>query len=106
MVTQFDAARLKPNHAIRIRTQPAYWQTVRSVTDWAVVDAPGLELASAGLAITSQIDRTVIVVRADSTTPAEVDVLSREIEAHGGKVAGVVLNRQKGDALIADRFAR
>jgi hypothetical protein len=106
MVTQFDAARLKPNHAIRIRTQPAYWQTVRSVTYWAVVDAPGLQLASAGLAITSQIDRTVIVVRADSTTPSEVDALSREIEAHGGKVAGVVLNRQKGDALIADRFAR
>lgn len=106
MVTQFDAARLKPNHAIRIRTQPAYWQTVRSVTDWAVVDAPGLELASAGLAITSQIDRTVIVVRADSTTPSEVDALGREIEAHGGKVAGVVLNRIKGDALIADRFAR
>jgi hypothetical protein len=35
-----------------------------------------------------------------------VDALSREIAAHGGKVAGVVLNRLKGDALIADRFAR
>lgn len=106
MVTQFDAARLKANHAIRIRTQPAYWQTVRSVTDWAVVDAPALELASAGLAITSQIDRTIIVIRADSTTPSQVDALRREIEAHGGKVAGVVLNSQKGDARIADRLAR
>jgi Mrp family chromosome partitioning ATPase len=106
MVTQFDAARLKPNHSIRIRTQPAYWQTVRAATDWAVVDAPALELAGAGLAITSQIDRTVIVVRADDTTPGDVETLRCEIEAHGGKVAGVVLNRQKGDARVADRFAR
>lgn len=106
MVTQFDASRVKPNHAIRIRTQPAYWQTVRSATDWAIVDAPALELAGAGLAITSQVDRTVIVVRADSTTPSEVETLRDEIEAHGGKVAGVVLNRQQGDARFADRLAR
>ena len=105
MVTQFDASRVKPNQSVRIRTQPSYWQTVRSVTDWAVIDAPALELAGAGLAIASQVDRTVIVVRADDTAPAEVETLRREIEAHGGKVDGVVLNRQKGDARVADRFA-
>ena len=70
MVTQFDAARLKPNHAIRIRTQPAYWQTVRSVTDWAVVAAPGLQLASARLPLTSQLDRPVILVRATPSPPS------------------------------------
>jgi len=37
-------------------------------------------------------------VRADETTPAEIAALRREIEAHGGTVDGVVLNRQKGDA--------
>ena len=106
MVTQFDAARLKPGHAVRIRTQPGYWTTVRSATDWAVIDAPALELAGAGLAITSQIDRTVIVVRADDTSPGDVDTLRREIEAHGGRVGGIVLSRQQGDARVADRFAR
>ena len=105
MVTQFDSTRLKPSQSVRIRTQPSYWQTVRSVTDWAVIDAPALELASAGLAIASQVDRTVIVVRADDTSPAEVDELRREIEAHGGKIDGLVLNRRKGDAQVADRFA-
>ena len=106
MVTQFDKTRLKPSQAIRIRTQPAYWQAVRAATDWAVVDAPALELAGAGLAIASQMDRVVIVVRADETTPADVEAVRREVEAHGGQVAGVVLNRRKGDARVADRFAQ
>jgi len=106
MVTQFDKARLKPNQSIRIRTQPAYWQAVRAATDWAVIDAPALELAGAGLAIASQMDRVVIVVRADETTPADVDAVRREVEAHGGQVAGVVLNRRRGDARVADRFAQ
>ena len=106
MVTQFDKARLKPNQSIRIRTQPAYWQAVRAATDWAVIDAPALELAGAGLAIASQMDRVVIVVRADETRPADVDAVRREVEAHGGQVAGVVLNRRRGDARVADRFAQ
>lgn len=106
MVTQFDKSRLKANQAIRIRTQPAYWQAVRAATDWAVVDAPALELAGAGLAIASQMDRVVIVVRADETTPADVEAVRREVEAHGGQVAGVVLNRRKGDARVADRFSQ
>jgi Mrp family chromosome partitioning ATPase len=106
MVTQFDAARVKPNHAIRVRTQPAYWQAVRSNTDWAVIDAPALELAGAGLAIASQMDRSVIVVRADETTPNDADAVRREVEAYGGRVAGVVLNREKRDARFVDRLAQ
>ena len=78
MVTQFDASGLKPNQVIRIRTQPTYWQAVRAATDWTVVDAPALELAGAGLAIASQMDRTVIVVRADETSPSDVDIVRRE----------------------------
>ena len=106
MVTQFDKSRLKPNQSIRIRTQPAYWQAVRAASDWAVIDAPALELAGAGLAIASQMDRVVIVVRADETTPADVDAVRREVEAHGGQVAGVVLNRRRGDARVVDRFGQ
>jgi hypothetical protein len=104
MVTQFDASRLKTGHAVRIRTQPAYWQAVRAQTDWAVIDAPALERAGAGLAIASQMDRVVIVVRADETTPSEVEAVRREIERHGGKVGGVVLNREKKDARFIDRM--
>lgn len=106
MVTQFDGARLKAGQSIRIRTQPAYWQAVRAATDWAVVDAPALELAGAGLAIASQMDRTVIVVKADETSPNDVDAVRREVESHGGRVGGVVINRVKGDARFVDRLSR
>jgi hypothetical protein len=106
MVTQFDSSRLKPGQGVRIRTQPAYWQAVRAATDWAVVDAPALELAGAGLAIASQMDRTVIVVNADETSPNEVEAVRREIENHGGRVGGVVLNREKPDARFADSLSR
>ena len=106
MVTQFDASRLKTGYGVRIKTQPAYWQAVRAATDWAVVDAPALELAGAGLAIASQMDKIVIVVRADDTTPQDVEATRREIEAHGGRVAGVVLNREKPDGRFADRISR
>ena len=106
MVTQFDASRLKTGHGIRIKTQPAYWQAVRAATDWAVVDAPAMELAGTGLAITSQMDKTVIVVKADETSPQDIDAVRREIEAHGGRVAGLVLNREKPDARFIDRISR
>jgi Mrp family chromosome partitioning ATPase len=106
MVTQFDVSRVKPRHAVRIRTQPQYWQAARANTEWAVVDAPALELAGAGLAIASQMDSTVIVVRADDTTPNDVDAARREIEVHGGRVAGVVFNRVKRDARFFDRLTR
>jgi Mrp family chromosome partitioning ATPase len=105
MVSQFDASRLKPGQSVRIRTRPLYWKALRSATDWAVVDAPARELASAGLAVASQMDRVVIVVRADGTSSGEVEALRREIEAHGGRVGGVVLNRTKRGARMIDRLA-
>lgn len=65
MVTWFDEMRAAPGQPIRIQTRPAWWAALRTVADWAVVDAPALERSGAALAVASQIDRTIIVVEAD-----------------------------------------
>ena len=106
MVTQFDAARLQPGQTIRIRAQPDYWAAVRAATDWAIVDAPAIQRASAALALVAQMDAVVLVVRADHGDAAEVDAARRAIEAHGGRIAGLVVNRLRPDARFADRLVR
>jgi Mrp family chromosome partitioning ATPase len=106
MVTQFDAERVDPGHTVRIRNQPTYWNAARSATDWAIIDAPALDRSNAGLVIAPHMDAIVIVVRADETTPAEIDLLRREIEARGGKVAGMVVNRVKADARFVERLSQ
>jgi Mrp family chromosome partitioning ATPase len=105
MVTQFDGRRVRPGRALKIRTAKDYWTAVRGATDWAIVDAPSLERAGAGLAVAAEMDRTVLIVRADSTPPADVEALRAEIERHGGAVAGCVLNRVKSDARFFDKLA-
>jgi hypothetical protein len=106
MVTQFDASRVKPGRGLKIRTARDYWAALRAATDWAIIDAPSLERAGAGLAVAAEMDRTVIVVRADETPPGDVEALRREIDSHGGKVAGCVLNRVRTDARFFQRLAR
>lgn len=106
MVTHFDTSRLKAGHSIGIRPRPDYWAAVRRATDWTFIDAPALDRANAGLAIAAQADAVLLVVQADRTTPAQADTLRTEIERHGGTVAGVVFNRIRGDAVLADRWAR
>jgi Mrp family chromosome partitioning ATPase len=106
MVTQFDASRVKPGRGLKIRTAKDYWAAVRGATDWAIVDAPSLERAGAGLAVAAEMDRTVIVVRADDTPPGDVEALREEIESHGGKVAGCVLNQVRSDARFFEKLAR
>ena len=104
MVTHFDADRVKAGQSIRIRATPEYWAAARAATDWTVIDAPALERGSAGLAVASQMDRTVIVVKADATPPGEVEMLRRELKAHGAQIGGAVLNRERSDARFIDRL--
>lgn len=105
MVTRFDTARLESQQTLRIKSRPAYWAAVRKATDWTVVDAPALEVSTAGLAVAAQMDNCVIVARADATPADEIDNLRRQILEHGGKVTGVVLNNVGGDALFMERLS-
>ena len=103
-VSAFRNDRLRPGQRVRVRTQPAYWRSVRAVADWCVIDAPALERSGAGLVVASQVDAIVMVVNADDTPAEDARALKKEIEAHGGRVTGFILNRTKGDARLIDRL--
>lgn len=104
MVTRFRNDRLRPGQRVAIRTQPRWWTALRSAADWIIVDAPALERSGAGLAIASQMDGVVLVVRAEETTAEDVMALKREVEAHGGSIVGVAMNAARGDARFADKL--
>ena len=105
LVTRFRNEMLGEGQRVRLRTQPGWWGAVRKAADWIVVDAPALSESPAGLAMAAQMDGVFIVVQADATGADDVANLRGEIEAHGGRVAGAVLNRIGSDARFADRLA-
>lgn len=105
LVTRFRNEHLKRGQRVQIRTQPDWWSGLRQIADWIIVDAPSLERSPAALAAASQMDGVFIVVEADRTGAEDVVSARREIEAHGGEVRGLVMNRVGSDARFADRFA-
>ncbi len=105
MVTRFRNERLQKGQRVQVRTSPEWWQTLRKMADWITVDAPSLERSPAGLAMASQMDGIILVVEADATSAEDVVGARREIEAHGGNIIGVAMNRVGSDARFADRFS-
>ena len=104
LVTRFRSDRLAPGQKVQLRTAPGWWSALLAAADWVIIDAPCLERTRAGLAFAGQADGVVLVVKADETPAADVAALRQEVEAHGGTVIGVVMNRLQDDARLAGRF--
>jgi|TARA_R110002073_G_scaffold326208_1_gene505903 Flp pilus assembly CpaE family ATPase len=89
-VTEFQRA---PGEVKRLtlRRAESYWAAVRRSIDMAIVDAPGMNKAV--LAMVADMDGVILV--ADERRPSEDAIEARRaaIEARGGIVAGVILNR-------------
>lgn len=102
MVTRFRDDRLRPAQRVHVCTQPTWWNTLRRAADWIVVDAPAIDRSGAGLAVASQMDGIVLVVRADETSAQDLTALRREVEIHHGNIIGVAINAVRGDARLAD----
>ena len=58
-----------------------------------VIDAPAADRSDMALTLAPLADATVMVVAADSTGAAAPAALREEIDAAGGRVAGLVMNR-------------
>lgn len=104
LVTRFRGDRLKSGQKVRTQQAPDWWQALRGISSWAVIDAPALERSSAATTMAPVVDGIVLVVTADQTTAQEIEAARQELEAHSGRVLGVVMNRIRGDAQLADRF--
>lgn len=95
LVTRFRNERLSPGQHVRMQAAPAWWGALRRSADWAIVDAPALSRSAAGLTYAPLVDGVVLVVQADGTGAEEADGLRGAVEAAGGAVIGVVMNRLK-----------
>lgn len=95
LVTRFRNERLSPGQSVRMRAAPGWWEALRRSSDWAVIDAPALSRSAAGLIYAPLADGVVLVVQAETVGAEEVEDLRAAVEAAGGSVVGVVMNRLK-----------
>jgi protein-tyrosine kinase len=66
-----------------------------ALADLVIIDAPAALSGFAGLALARQASGIVLVVEAERTRSPIVEQARRSIEANGGRILGVVLNRRR-----------
>lgn len=92
-ITRFHMEALKSGHRVEAIGEPRYWDALRPHADTIVIDSPAAERNDMAIILAPFVDMTVLVVAAGSTAANEPVILRDEIEAVGGRIAGVVMNR-------------
>lgn len=92
-VTRFAGEFLRSGQRAEIVADAGYWDALRRHADTVVIDSPAADRSDAAIALAPLVDATVLVVAAESTSPDEPVILRDEIEAAGGRIAGLVVNR-------------
>lgn len=76
-----------------IRAAPDYWAAVRGSVDLAVIDAPGNSRAP--LSLVEDADGVILVADSRLSRVDGIQARRAAIEARGGVVAGLILNRMR-----------
>ncbi|MDO9076499.1 MAG: hfsB [Brevundimonas sp.] len=92
-VTRFAAEHLRSGQRAEAVSDARYWDALRKHADTVVIDAPAADRSDMAITLAPYVDATVLVVAAESGAANEPLMLRDEIEAVGGKIAGVVVNR-------------
>ena len=92
-VTRFRREALRAGQSVQIIPKGDYWAALKPHADYVVVDAPSAERSRAGLAVSRFMDANVLVVAADSADKTAPARLRDDIEAAGGRCAGLVFNK-------------
>ncbi|BDW99149.1 hypothetical protein [Maricaulis maris] len=82
-----------------LRPAPEYWAAVRGAVDLAVIDAPGNSRAP--LSLVEDADGVILVVDSRLSRVDGIQARRAAIEARGGVVAGLILNRTRSAARSA-----
>lgn len=94
-VTHFHNEVLRAGQRAEAVNDPRYWTRLRAHADTIVIDAPAADRSDMILTLAPLADATVLVVAAETTDAAGPVALRDEIDAQGGRIAGVVMNRAK-----------
>ena len=91
-VTRFQHEAIKAGQNAFVVKQGDYWSALASHADVVIVDAPSLDREDTALALAPFMDDIVLIVGegADVDPPRH---LTQQIEAAGGRLSGVVINR-------------
>ena len=92
-VTRFAAEHLRSGQRAEAVSDARYWDALRKHADTVVIDAPAADRNDLAITLAPYVDATVLVVAAESAAANEPLMLRDEIEAVGGRIAGVVVNR-------------
>ncbi len=92
-VTRFAAEHLRSGQRAEPVPDAGYWDALRRHADTVVIDSPAADRNPTAITLAPFVDATVLVVAAESTAAGDPLILRDEIEAAGGKIAGVVVNR-------------
>ena len=92
-VTRFRTESLRSGQRAEPLPDPRYWDAMRKHADTVVFDAPAADRSDVAILLAPYVDFTVLVVSAGTTAANEPVILRDEIEAVGGRIAGVVVNR-------------
>jgi Mrp family chromosome partitioning ATPase len=94
-VTRFRMESLRSGQRAEVLPDAHYWDAMRKHADTVVVDSPSADRSDVAITLAPYVDATIIVVAAESTAANEPVILRDEIEAVGGRIAGVVVNRSR-----------
>ena len=92
-ITRFRTESLRSGQRAEPLPDSRYWDALRKHADTVVIDAPAADRSDAAITLAPFVDATVLVVAAETTAANEPVILRDEIEAVGGRIVGVVVNR-------------
>jgi Mrp family chromosome partitioning ATPase len=92
-VTRFNQEILRSGQRAEATDDSRYWDALRAHAETIVIDAPSADRSDLALVLAPLADLTVLVVAGQATDAAAPMALRDEIEAVGGTIAGVVVNR-------------